>query len=310
MGIVVDMGTFGVLGLSDHVGTGAANPLRVNEQTTITAITQKLGDYEFMVHAGDISYSDYWLKEEIGGYLPNTTAQGPLLYEQILNAFYDELAPITEAKAYMVNPGNHEGEYSKTKERVETQTDHFKANCDNGGTTNKTSGQVYTDSICPIGQNNFTGYINHWRMPSGPSNGLGNMWFSYDYGMVHFVHIDTETDLGNGLVGPDEGDPEHAGPFGTTNQQINWLQNDLASVNKTVTPWIVAFGHRGWYLSSTKSACANCQTAFEQLFWQYDVDLYINGHAHFYERTAPIYKGTIDPNGLNNPNATLYITNG
>jgi hypothetical protein len=58
----------------------------------------------------------------------------------------------------MVNPGNHE------------------ANCDNGGTTNKTSGQKYTESICLAGQTNFTGYINHWRMPSGPSNGLGNFW--------------------------------------------------------------------------------------------------------------------------------------
>jgi len=112
MGVVVDMGTFGVLGLSDHVGSGAANPLRVNEQTTVAAMTQKLNDYEFMVHAGDIAYADYWLKEEIGGYLPNTTAQGPLLYEQILNAFYDEVAPITQAKPYMVNPGNHEGKHS------------------------------------------------------------------------------------------------------------------------------------------------------------------------------------------------------
>jgi len=136
------------------------------------------------------------------------------------------------------------------------------------------------------------------------------MWFSYDHGMAHFIHVNTETDLGNDLVGPDEGNPEHAGPFGSPNQQINWFQNDLANVNRTVTPWIVAFGHRGWYLSSSKNVCTNCQTAFEQLFWQYDVDLYVSGHAHFFERTAPIYKGVIDPNGLNNPNATLYITNG
>jgi hypothetical protein len=192
----------------------------------------------------------------------------------------------------MVNAGNHE------------------ANCDNGGTTNKTSGQKYTESICLPGQTNFTGYINHWRMPSGPSGGLGNFWYSYDYGMTHFVHIDTETDLGNGLIGPDEGSPEYGGPFGSNNQQINWLTNDLASVNRTLTPWVVVFGHRGWYLSASSSVCANCQTAFEKLFYTYDVDLYINGHAHLYERTAPIYNGVIDPNGLNNPNSTLYITNG
>lgn len=147
-------------------------------------------------------------------------------------------------------------------------------------------------------------------MPSGPSSGLGNFWYSYDYGMTHFVHIDTETDLGNGLVGPDEGSPEYGGPFGSYNQQINWLTNDLASINRTLTPWVVVLGHRGWYLSASSSVCANCQTAFESIFYTYGVDLYINGHAHLYERTAPIYNGTIDPNGLNNPSAPLYITNG
>lgn len=280
VGVVVDMGTFGALGLSTVVGTGAANPrmsspatvaksfmtpannniVRVNEQTTIAALTEMLGSYEFMVHAGDIAYADYWLKEEIQNYLPTTTTdQGAVVYESILNAFYDEVEGITSQKAYMVTPGNHE------------------ANCDNGGTTNKTSGVKYTSSICMPGQTNFTGYINHWRMPSGPSGGLGNFWYSYDYGMTHFVYIDTETDLGNGLVGPDEGSPEYAGPFGSTNQQISWLTNDLASVNRTLTPWVVVFGHRGWYLSATGSVCANCQTAFESLFYEYDVDLYING---------------------------------
>jgi hypothetical protein len=293
VGVVVDMGTFGALGLSTVVGTGAANPLQVNEQTTIAALTEMLDSYEFMVHAGDIAYADYWLTEEIQNYLPTTTtAQGAVVYESILNSFFDEMIGITSQKAYMVNVGNHE------------------ANCDNGGTTNKTSGEKYTASICAVGQTNFTGYINHWRMPSGPSGGLGNFWYSYDYGMTHFVHIDTETDLGNGLVGPDEGSPENGGPFGSYNQQINWLTNDLASVNRTLTPWVVVFGHRGWYLSASGSVCPNCQTAFENLFYTYGVDLYINGHAHLYERTAPIYNGVIDPNGLNNPSATLYITNG
>jgi hypothetical protein len=190
----------------------------------------------------------------------------------------------------MVNPGNHE------------------ANCDNGGTTNKATGVKYTESICLVGQTNFTGYINHWRMPSGPSGGLGNMWYSYDYGLVHFVHIDTETDLGNGIVGPDEGSTEFGGPFGTYNQQINWLTNDLASVNRSLTPWVVVFGHRGWYLSSTTNP--TCQTAFENLFYTYGVDVYVNGHAHLYERTVPIYNNVIDPNGLSNPSATIYLTNG
>jgi hypothetical protein len=283
-----------VLGLSTTTGTGAANPLRVNEQTTIAAMEELIDEYEFMIQAGDMAYADYWLKEEIQDYLPvTTTEEGAVVFEHILNSFYDELINVTSAKAYMVNAGNHE------------------ANCDNGGTTNKTSGVAFTESICLPGQTNFTGYINHWRMPSGPSGGVGNFWYSYDYGMVHFVHIDTETDLGNGLVGPDEGSPEFGGPFGSSeNEQVDWFAADLAAVNRTITPWIVVFGHRGWYLSASSSTCPNCQEAFEEIMHENDVDLYINGHAHIYERSAPTYNNVIDPNGLNNPYAPLYLTNG
>ena len=62
--VIVDMGTFGALGLSDVVGNGAANPLRVNEQTTIAAMTELESEYDFIIHPGDIAYADYWLKEE------------------------------------------------------------------------------------------------------------------------------------------------------------------------------------------------------------------------------------------------------
>lgn len=59
--------------------------------------------------AGDIAYADYWLKEEIQGYLPNTTiSDGYKVYESLLNHYYDEITPLTSVKPYMVGPGNHE----------------------------------------------------------------------------------------------------------------------------------------------------------------------------------------------------------
>jgi acid phosphatase type 7 len=49
------------------------------------------------------------LKEEIQGYLPNTTIDdGYKVYETLLDEFYDEMMPITSHKPYMVGPGNHE----------------------------------------------------------------------------------------------------------------------------------------------------------------------------------------------------------
>ena len=117
---------------------------------------------------------------------------------------------------------------------------------DNGGTTDKVHNISYTVSICLPGQTNFTGFKNHFRMPSAESKGTGNFWYSFDHGMVHYVQFDTETDLGHGLIGPDApggSDVEDSGPFGSyQNAQVSWLQADLASVDRKKTPWVVVGG--------------------------------------------------------------------
>jgi acid phosphatase type 7 len=125
---VADLGTMGPDGLTDHVGTGAANPLKPGEINTIQSLTQYKSTYDFLWHcmflsaiavasmhrsrfywynaAGDIAYADYWLKEEIQGFLPNTTiADGAKVYERILNDFYNEMTGISIDRPYMVGPG-------------------------------------------------------------------------------------------------------------------------------------------------------------------------------------------------------------
>jgi hypothetical protein len=93
------------------------------------------------------------------------------------------------------------------------------------------------------GQTNFTGFRSHFRMPSAESGGLENFWYSFDHGMVHYIQIDTETDLGHGLVSPDEvggSEGEDSGPFSQIKDaQLKWLDNDLSSVDRKKTPWIV-----------------------------------------------------------------------
>ncbi|RDW56545.1 purple acid phosphatase-1 [Coleophoma cylindrospora] len=281
--VVIDLGTVGAEGLSTtpESGVAANNLLKPGQQTTIASMAKSADSYEFVVHPGDMAYADYWLKEEYTGYINVSMADGYKAYESILDAFYDELTPVTTQKPYMVGPGNHE------------------ANCDNGGY------KTWNTSICVPGQLNFTGYINHFRMPSEKSGGVGNFWYSYDHGMTHYVIVDMETDFGNGISGPSE---PISGPFGQTNEQYNWLENDLKSVDRSVTPWLVVFGHRPWYTSG--ALCLECQEAFEPLFDQYNVDLYMSGHNHYYERIAPIANNVTDPNELNNPSAPWHIING
>ena len=125
--LAVDLGLIGPEGLSTTVGKGGGNPLLPGEITTIQSLQQH-NDFDFLWHrefrisfnhlcrlsdgrllAGDIAYADYWLKEEVQGYLPNTSvADGFHVYESLLNQFFDEMTPITSQKPYMVGPGNHD----------------------------------------------------------------------------------------------------------------------------------------------------------------------------------------------------------
>jgi 3',5'-cyclic AMP phosphodiesterase CpdA len=208
-----------------------------------------------------------------------------------LNEFFDEVEPISSAKPYMVSPGNHE------------------ANCDNGGTTDKKNNITYTESLCMPGQKNFTGYRNHWKMPSAQSGGVENFWYSWDNGMVHYIIFNTETDFPDAPDLPGGEGKENAGPFAPNGTQLAWLKKDLAAVDRQKTPWIIAAGHRPWYVSNTE--CTECRAAFEGLFVQYGVDLLLFGHDHVYERLAPVGLGGVpDPSELNNPAAPWYVING
>lgn len=143
-------------------------------------------------------------------------------------------------------------------------------------------------------------------MPAAESGGLENFWYSWDHGMVHFIQFNTETDFLNAPDLPGGSAAENAGPFAPTGTQIEWLQKDLASVNRAKTPWVIAAGHRPWYVST--SECIDCQLAFEPLLLQYGVDLVLHGHKHFYERHAAVANGVAQE--LNNPTAPWYIVNG
>lgn len=64
-----------------------------------------------------------------------------------------------------------------------------------------------------------------------PDTGNSLWWYSYDYGMVHFTVFSTEHNF-------TAGSPMH-----------KWLENDIKSVNKDLTPWLIVVGHRSMYIS-------------------------------------------------------------
>ena len=125
------------------------------------------------------------------------------------------------------------------------------------------------------------------------------MWYSFDYGMAHFVSFDGETDFANSPEYPFARDLSgnetlpteketyvtDSGPFGAvgnysntkTYAQYQWLQKDLASVDRCKTPWIIAMTHRPMYSTQTSSYQKNVRNAFQGLLLEYGVDAYLSG---------------------------------
>ena len=135
-----------------------------------------------------------------------------------------------------------------------------------------------TPSLCSEGQRNFTSFLQRYYMPAVQSGAVNNMFYSLDYGLVHFVSIDTEVDFPNSPEGPGTG--LNAGPFA---DQLTWLKADLAkaAANRAQVPWIVVSGHRPYY-SSCEGGTQSVKAAFEELFLQYEVDLVFLGHIHWW----------------------------
>jgi len=68
-----------------------------------------------------------------------------------------------------------------------------------------------------------------------------------------------------------------------TAQQYKWLDRDLANVDRSLTPWLVATWHPPWY-SSYKAHYreAECmRIEVEELLYSYGVDIVFNGHVSY-----------------------------
>ncbi|EME38774.1 hypothetical protein DOTSEDRAFT_180664 [Dothistroma septosporum NZE10] len=297
MDVVIDLGIYGPDGYTTTKRDTIPAVQPDLNHATIGRLAQTVSDYELIIHPGDLAYADDWFEK------PDNVADGKDAYQAILEGFYEQLQPISGRKAYMASPGNHEA----ACEEVD-----------------------YTANLCPEGQHNFTDFMMRFgqTMPtafgsSSKNNTAKNLasqaqalalppfWYSFEYGMAHVVMIDTETDFPNAPDQPGGSANLGGGPFGRTGQQLDFVKADLASVDRSVTPWVIVAGHRPWYSTGgSDNICTPCQTAFESLFYEYGVDLAVFGHVHNSQRFDPVYNNTADRAGLNNPKAPMYIVAG
>lgn len=132
-------------------------------------------------------------------------------------------------------------------------------------------------------------YLSLFSVPANGPAGLERYAYSYDYGDVHFIVLNTQAEeLRNWY--PD-----------LLKQQQKWLEKDLSHTQKK---WKVVLMHRGIWKNPFNGPLDEIGSMFAPVFDAHHVDLVLTGHVHSYARTVALKNGRRDPAG------TIYITTG
>ena len=116
-------------------------------------------------------------------------------------------------------------------------------------------------------------FAGHFALPRNGPEGLAGRVYSYDYGNVHFVVLDSQA-------------WEQAAWYPTLlAAERKWLEADLKA---TQQPWKVVFVHRPLYGNSSEDHGAALRRAFEEVLTDGKADILFSGHEHVYARSAPM----------------------
>jgi 3',5'-cyclic AMP phosphodiesterase CpdA len=111
---------------------------------------------------------------------------------------------------------------------------------------------------------NAAPFLEVFALPENGGPEGAERWYSFDWGDVHFVAVDTER------VGA---------------EQAAWLDADLA---ENELPWTIVFGHKSPYASGAHGSNEDVRKAFAPILEFHRVPLMLAGHDHDYERTEEI----------------------
>uniref|UniRef100_A0A6V7QXW0 Purple acid phosphatase n=1 Tax=Ananas comosus var. bracteatus TaxID=296719 RepID=A0A6V7QXW0_ANACO len=146
-----------------------------------------------------------------------------------------------------------------------------------------TEGNHEIEKIPLLEPRSFKAYNARWPMPFAPSSSDSNLYYSFDLaqGSAHVLMLGSYAD------------------FAPASPQYQWLQADLARIDRARTPWVLALVHAPWYNSNEahKGEGEAMRSALEPLLYAARVDAVFAGHVHAYERFARVYNNTADPCG-------------
>lgn len=176
------------------------------------------------------------------------------------DSWFPMIEPLAQHTPYMVTTGNHEIETDRKAGTTFTAYKHRFDMPEVQPGHDETPGDQLVDRCCPSA---WCGNYNY-----------GNSFYSFEFGMVHVVALNAYSEAGPG------------------SKQYAWVAEDLAQVDRSVTPWVVAITHSPWYNSNTAHQHEYqeiaMRKALEPVFLRYRVNVVLSGHVHAYERSFPV----------------------
>lgn len=114
--------------------------------------------------------------------------------------------------------------------------------------------------------------VARYPTPAAPSGAapLQSSWYNITHGSVTIIMLNSEL------------------PVESTSKQYAFLEASLSAVDRSVTPWVFVAFHRPLYYNGITRDPNFAQ--FEDLLYQYQVDLVLNGHVHYAQAYCPTYQ--------------------
>ena len=145
-------------------------------------------------------------------------------------------------------------------------------------------------------------YLNYFAVPPNGNETFNRRYYSYDFGDVHYVVLDTMLYESNH---EDNHDTHHPDLYDV---QVQWLRQDLMANTKK---WTVVLMHRDPFQYAFDRSDANRAVGFDDegvlfmpIFDEFNVDLVLSAHLHSYRNRGHVRNFDRDPSG------PLYILTG
>lgn len=252
-----------------------------NSSTTLDRMIQ--GKPDIALLAGDLSYADaYWANGTYYFWTPGPNMSYFKSYQPRWDTFGRLVQKLAAHVPFNTIAGNHELESIVMQENVTYlayNSRYPNPQYPDRINTNADLPKYYWDQkLLPSTGKFFEPSISNVAVSN-------NSFHSHNAGPVHMVYVNNYAPYGEGSV------------------MYQWLENDLKSVDRTQTPWVIMAWHAPWYSTyyGSYKQIGEMQKYMEPLLKEYKVDLVINGHVHAYERSTPVFKNlpnTCGPNHI------------